>query len=82
MGALHDLRIMGGEEEGGTGSAIELFHHIEESDSRGGVQIRGGFIGQNERRLGDHRASDGDSLLLTTGQIGGAAIFKTSETDF
>jgi hypothetical protein len=26
---LHDLKIMGGKDESRTGSAIELFHHIE-----------------------------------------------------
>ena len=59
-----------------------MFHHIEESDSRGGVQVRRGLIRENERRFGNHRASNGDPLLLTAGQLRWATIFKTSESDF
>jgi hypothetical protein len=81
VGAFHDLWIVGGKEESCTRRTVELFHHIEERDRRGRVQIRSGLICQYQRRLGDHRASDGDSLLLTAGQLGGAAIFKTREPD-
>ena len=44
---LHDLRIMGRKDESRTGSTIEAFHHIEESDSSGRVKIRRGLVRQN-----------------------------------
>ena len=34
MSPLHDLGIMGRKEEGRARRTIELFHHVEESDSR------------------------------------------------
>lgn len=81
MSALHDLRIMRGKEKGRTRRTVEVLHHVEERYSRGRVQIRRGLVRQDERRLCDHRSSDGDSLLLTAGQLGWASIFKTGEAD-
>ena len=41
------------------------------------MQITGGLVGQNQFRTGDHRARNGDQLLLSTGQLIGVQVFLT-----
>ena len=79
---LHDLRVMGGINESRAVSAIELFHHFEESGRRHRVEIRRGLIRQNQRRFGDHGSRHRHPLLLPAGQRAGATIFKAGKTDF
>ena len=79
---FHDLGIMGGKNEGRAGRMIEMFHHIEQADRGGRIQIRRRFIRQNKRRFCNHRASHGNPLLLAAGQLRRAAIFKPGEADF
>ncbi len=73
---------MGGIDESRAVSAIELFHHFEESGRRRRVKIRRGLIRQNQRRLGDHGARHRHPLLLSAGQLAGATMFKAAKTDF
>src|SRR5271167_1901903 len=73
---------MGRKEESRTGSAIETFHHIEQGNSSGRIQVRRGLIRQNERRLCNHSASHSDSLLLPAGQLCWTTIFEAGEADF
>ncbi len=82
MSPFHDLGIMGGKDESRTGNTIEMFHHIEEGDSSGRVQIRRWLIRQNERRFCNHGASHGNPLLLPTGQLRWTTIFEAGEADF
>ena len=79
---LHDLRIMGGIDESRAVSAIELFHHFEESGRRHRVEIRRGLIRQDQRRFADHGSRHRHPLLLSAGQLAGTTIFKAGETDF
>src|SRR5687767_13691813 len=44
-----------------------------------GVVIAGGLIGEDEIRLMDHRPSDRDALLLTTGELAGQVIAAVAD---
>ena len=79
---LHDLRIMGGINESRAVSAIELFHHFEESGRRHRVEIRRGLVRQDQRRLGDHGSRHRHPLLLPAGQLAGTTMFKAGKADF
>jgi hypothetical protein len=46
------------------------------------IESRGRFIADQERRLVDECAGDGDALLLAAGKCVGAAFLAALETDF
>ena len=46
-----------------------------------GVEVAGGFVGQDQRRLGDQRPGDGDPLLLAAGQLAGPVLDPVGEAD-
>ena len=73
---------MGGIDESGVVSAIELFHHFEESGRSGRVKIRRGLVRQDQRRLSDHGSRHRHPLLLPARQLAGSAMFKVGKTDF
>ena len=79
---LHDLRIMGGINESRAMSAIEFFHHFEQSGRRHRVEIRRGLVSQDQRRLRDHGSRHRHPLLLPAGQVAGPAMFKVGKSDF
>ena len=46
-----------------------------------GVEVAGGFVGEDELRPGDQRASDGDALLLPAGQLGRAVLEAVTDPE-
>jgi len=58
---------------------ITKFFH----DDVGGaaVKVAGGFIGEDETRIGDERASDGNALLLAAAELPGHVIFAFLEVE-
>ncbi len=82
MSPFHNLGIMRGKDEGRTSNTIEMFHHIEEGDSSGRVQIRRGLICQNECGFCNHGASHGNPLLLPARQLRRATILQAGEANF
>ncbi|GES16003.1 hypothetical protein Amac_096010 [Acrocarpospora macrocephala] len=47
----------------------------------GGVEVAGRFVGQQQRRLGDERASDRHPLLLAARELAGQGLLPAGEPD-
>ena len=65
---LHRRQPMGDDQD------RSAFHRLFESELHGSLRLSikgtGGFIEQQQRWIAQHRPSDGDSLQLSTGNIG------------
>ena len=59
------------DDDDGLAGVAQLFEDRQDLDAGLGVQITGWFVGQDEVRVVDQAARDGNSLLLTTGQLRG-----------
>ena len=71
---------MCGHHHGGAG-AVDAVEQLHDPDAGGGVEVSGGLVGDQDRRTVDERTSDGNALLLTTGQLAGVAVFFAGQTD-
>jgi hypothetical protein len=45
---------------------MDLMQQVQDLFARVAVQVPGGLIGDQDRRIGDDGTGDGDALLLTT----------------
>jgi hypothetical protein len=58
---------------------------IEEEPNQGAarltVEISSGLIGDEQRRIGDQSAGDGDALLFSAGELGGAVVEAVAEAN-
>jgi hypothetical protein len=59
--------VMGSDDDGGP-SAVQLLEQIEQPERNPVINIARRLVRQQQRRTGDHRAGDGNPLLLTAGQ--------------
>ena len=73
---------MRGEDERAAGARVDAGEQIENVRGRVGVEICSRLIGENELRLGDHRASDGDTLSLTAGELIRSLLQLLAQSDF
>src|SRR5438270_1657780 len=62
---VHHLFVMGCDENRGA-DPINPVQELHDSHTRVRIEVTGGLVGDEYRRLGDEGAGDGDSLLLTT----------------
>ena len=72
---------MGDEQEGGAVGAVDLAHHLKHLVGGFGVQIAGGFIGEDEGGVHRQGAGEGDALLLAAGHVGGEVVGPGGEAD-
>src|SRR5450756_3199473 len=61
---------------------MELTEQRHDVGSGRGVKVAGGLVCEEQRRVGDERAGDGDPLRLTTGQLAGIVIGAWPHADF
>ena len=54
--------------------AVGEAQHLEHRFGVLGVEVAGGFVGQDDRRTGDQRAGDRDALLFAAGEFGRPVI--------
>ena len=45
------------------------------------VEVAGRLVGQEDGRVGDERAGDGDALLLAAGELRGVVAFAAGQAD-
>src|ERR1700674_4681101 len=60
---------------------MELTQQPHDACSGRGVEVAGGLVGEQQRRVGDQRPRDGDSLRLTTGKFTGIVISAWTHAD-
>ena len=61
---------------------IESFEEIHDTGAGFGIEVSGGFIGEEDFGAGDESAGDGTALEFATGEFGGSMAEAVSESDF
>ena len=79
-GMGHDTRIMRGKHKGDALVLIQVTHEFQQDFRIFSVQVGCGFICQHELGLGSHCPCYGHALLLTAGEVSGAAFGQFAET--
>ena len=67
VGVGEDPVVVGDDDDGAVGRAGDLAEEVEHDLAVLRVERGGGFVADDERRLVDERAGDGDALLLAAG---------------
>src|SRR3954471_9596620 len=60
---------------------MKILQQAEHIPCRRRVQVAGGLVGEDQRRLGDERTSNGDPLLLATRKLTGTVFEPVVEAD-
>ena len=63
-----------GDHDDGDALVVEFLEHAHDFDARLAVEVAGRLVGQQQRRLVDQRAGDGDALLLAAGKLVGMMV--------
>ena len=63
-GALGDFGVVGGDEESGVAFGANFSEEIEDVAAGVGIEVASGFVGDDDFRIVDEGAGDGDALLL------------------
>ena len=61
--------------------AIEPIHELENFFRGSFVQIAGGFVGDQDRRIGDNSPRDRDPLFLPAGKLAWIVVHSLSQSD-
>ena len=60
---------------------VEFLEQVEQAHGDAVVDVAGRFVGEQQARPADHRAGDGDALLLAAGQRGRKGVNLVGEPD-
>lgn len=80
MGMLGDFLFVGDDDDG-VALAGEVFEEVEDFLTGAGVEVSGGFVGEDDGGVVDEGACDGDALALAAGEFVGAVMEAVGETD-
>ena len=80
LGAGGDF-IAVGDEDDGFAVGVEFVEEVEDFEAGLGIEVAGGFVGEDEERVVDEGAGDGDALLLAAGELLGTVIEAMAEAD-
>lgn len=69
VGAVDDLAVVGGEDECSAETPVDVAHQRQDSFAGLVIEIRSGLIGQDDVRLSDQGARDGNPLALPAAQL-------------
>jgi hypothetical protein len=81
VGGVGDEGVVGDDEEGELGVAGEALEDVEDALGIGGIEVAGGFIGEEEAGFIGQGAGDGNALLFAAGEVVGAAMELVAEAD-
>ena len=81
MGEGCDGGIVGDEDERCALPLVEVEEKVEDGLPVGGVEVAGGFVGEDDGGLEDEGAGESDALLLTAGELDGVVIGAVGEAD-
>src|SRR6185436_2618743 len=68
-GRFRPVRIVRHHDDGLAELAVEALHHRQDVGSRDPVEVAGRLVGDDDGRIGDHRAGDRHALLLPAGEL-------------
>ena len=81
LAAPGEIRRVRDHDQGHSARALQIEQKVQNCRCIGAVEIAGWLIGENERRIVDDAARDGDSLTLPAGQLLGQVRGAVGETD-
>src|SRR4051812_20196885 len=76
---LGDVHFVRDEHDGDAALDIQFLEDVHDLDRRAGIEVARRFVGEQDRRLVDERARDGDALLLTAGELIGIVVHALAE---
>ena len=78
---LGDVVLVRDEQDGDAALLVQALEDAHDLDAGARVEVAGGFVGQDDRRLVDQRAGDGDALLLAAGELVRHVVIALAEPD-
>ena len=79
-GVGRDVRLVGDQDDGLAG-VVELLEDADDLLRGARVEVAGGLVGEQDRRVGDQGAGDGHPLLLAAGELRGVVVLAAGEPD-
>ena len=78
--ASGELGVVSHEHDGGAHliDLLEQVHHLARHE---GIEVAGGLVGEDQRRVAGNGAGDGDALLLAAGELRGHVLHAGGEPD-
>ena len=80
-GVVGENWIVGDEDEGGSFNAIEVEEKLQDVGTVGGVEVAGGFVGEDDGRTQDEGAGKRYALLLAARELHGVVVHAVAETN-
>ncbi len=74
-------KAVGHEDDADAGFVAEFAEQGEDVLAVGGVEVAGGFVGEDEAGAVDERTGDGDALHLAAGKLGGKGVGAVGDAD-
>src|SRR5215813_5265575 len=81
VGALRQLGIVRHEHDGRLSVPVDVDEEIDHLMARAAVEVPGGLVGEEDRRIVGERARDGDALLLSSRQLRRIVMAARREAD-
>src|SRR5438094_408645 len=78
---LRDIDLVGNQNDADPGRTVELLKNGHELNAGSRIQRSGWLVSENELRIVDDRARDGNALLLTTGQLIGKMVLPAAHPE-
>ena len=89
--AVHDVEgvvslvgnagVVSGHDQGAAALGAELKEKVQDFSSGFGIEVAGGFIGNQQRGMIDEGARNGDPLLFTAGKLRGTMFYSFFQPD-
>ena len=80
VAVLGDLGFMGHDDDG-LATAMELVEQRHDLHGRRGIEVAGGLVGQQDRRLAHQGARHRDALALAAGELVGQVVHARAQAD-
>ena len=80
-GVFEQALIVGGEDEGEAEGTVQIAHQVDQLGCVARVEVRGGLIGEDQRRAMHDGAGDGNALTFAAGEEIGAMVRAGGEAD-
>ena len=81
MRLLGRLRIVRHHDDRLADFAVETLEQLQDLLGRRAIEVAGGLVGDDQRRIADQRAGDRDALLLAAGELVRVVLHAVGETD-
>ena len=82
LGIFHHHGVVRRSDDGYTLSFVETLQQLEQLSGGRRVQVRAGFVRQQQHRMGHNRSGHCHSLLLPAGKLARSSIRHTRKTQF